>query len=113
MKLIYKCKNDLIELNELKNIKDRKKFVSNLKNCDIYAISEIASNCLLGNIPLNNCQYKNLEKYKNILRKVSSKNTALKSKKNIVIQKGGFLNILLPPVLSLLTKYIINRISKK
>ena len=112
MKLINQCKNELIQLNKLKNIKDRKKFVLNLKNCDIYAISEIASNCLLGNIPLNNCQFKNLKKYKNILRKISNKKTALNLKKKIIIQKGGFLNILLPSVLSLLATYIGNKLSK-
>ena len=75
-----------------------------VKNCDsdlVDAISECSFNVLKGNVPLKKCQHKRLSKYKNHLRCMSDKKIT-KRKKKAVLQKGGFLQALLQPVLSVL-----------
>ena len=113
MRLINQCKEDLIKLSKVKSVKERNKLIKDIKNCVIDAISEISSNCLLGNIPLTNCNYKKLQKYKNTLRALSTKNISRIKKRKLIQQKGGFLNILLPPVLTLLATAIGNIIDRR
>lgn len=74
----------------------------------INALCEIALNVLKGNIPLNDKQYKQLKKPKNIIRVVADKKVELVKKKNAINQTGGFLLPLLgaaiPFITSLLTR---------
>ena len=65
----------------------------------IKCISECALNILKGNVPLKPNEKKALGKYKNKLRQIVDKKTSLK-KKHSIIQKGGFLPLLLAPLLS-------------
>ncbi len=81
MKNILKCKKELIKLNKAKTIKQRNNLLKKSKKCVINAISEIALNCLKGNIPLNQCQFKNLKGYRNVLKQLSRKNVNVKNKK--------------------------------
>jgi hypothetical protein len=103
MDLIFKCKKDLQQIRKCKTIRERRKFIRNSKKCFIDAISEISKNCLIGNLPLNKCQFKYLKNYRTVLRKLSKKSPT-KKRRNIIIQKGGFLNILIPTALYLLKK---------
>jgi hypothetical protein len=111
---ILNCLRELEELSSA-NIKERKRLLSTFNDCVIDAISELALNCLKGNIPLKSCDFKKLKKYQNILRIISQPNKVT-TRRNILIQKGGFLNILVGPALSLLAalvgEYIGKRISK-
>lgn len=68
----------------------------------ITAISECVLNTLNGNIKVSNKDKKKLAKYKYTLRKLLS-NKAVKHKKEILIQKGGFLQFLLPSAIEFLT----------
>jgi hypothetical protein len=112
-----KILNCLQELEKLSSapIKERKRLLLEFNDCVIDAISEIALNCLKGNIPLKSCDFKKLKKHQNILRIISQPNK-IKYRRNILIQKGGFLNILLAPALSLIAtlvgEYIGKRIAK-
>lgn len=113
MDLIFKCENELRNINNAISVRKRNKIIRKSNKCVINAISEIALNCLLGNIPLTKCKYQEIIKYKNILRKLKKKNISTKKKREIVIQRGGFLNLLIPPVLSLLAGVAANIINKK
>jgi len=64
-------------------------------------VSECAKNVIKGNVPLGSRQMTNLRRRRHDLRALSKTNTSLKTKRKI-LQKGGFLSALLPPVLSLL-----------
>lgn len=77
-----------------------------LKTADkklINYICECVLNVLQGTVSLKNCQKYKLKKHKNILRKLvgkSKKKNCWKSKKRIIVQKGGsFLPLLLTPIL--------------
>lgn len=112
MDLILKCKSELKNLSKANTIKKRKLILKSFDNCVITAIAEISSNCLSGNVPLSTCNYKKLRKYKTILRQLAKKNISISKKKNIIIQKGGFLNILIPAAISLLTTVIERQFKK-
>jgi hypothetical protein len=75
-----------------------------VKKCDrgfLDCLSECAKNVIKGNVPLNERQMKSLRREKKNLRQLSVKKTSLKKKRRI-IQKGGFLGALIPPILSVL-----------
>ena len=83
---------------------DRKHCAHLLKNADnelINCICECALNVLRGNVPLDAKQKKNLQKYKNQLRQLTS-NSSLHKKKTIVQKGSGFLPFLLGPIISVL-----------
>jgi len=86
--------------------KARRDFV---RKCDkefLYCISECAKNVIKGNVPLTDSQKTTLRRKKNDLRALSLKKTSLRNRRKI-IQKGGFLTALLPPVLSVLASLLM------
>lgn len=75
-----------------------------LKKCNkefVDCVSECAKNVLRGNVPLTTNQKAKLRRNQKNLRSLAIKRTSLKKRRQI-LQKGGFLAALLPPVLSLL-----------
>ena len=109
---VLKCAKELDELSNVKDKVQRKELLKNAENCVIDAISEIAKNCLAGNIPLKSCDFKKLSKYQKQLRQISKKSSNQK-RRNIIVQSGGFLNLLIPPALTLIASVLSNVISKK
>jgi hypothetical protein len=71
----------------------------------IQLLCETTHNLLLGNIPLNDEKLKQLKKYKTKIRKLCSKNT-LETKKKLLGQTGGFLNVLIPALITGITSLI-------
>lgn len=78
----------------------RKQLLKTLAPDTIKAICECSLNVLNGNIPLSTQQKKQLTKYKSTLRKIAGKRGALYTKKKLIIQRGGFLNILIPAAIT-------------
>lgn len=82
----------------------------------ILCICECADNILRGNIPIKGTIKRKLSKHKKHLRELSDRKTKLKAKKQILVQHGGFLPLLLTPILSvagsLLADVISNAINK-
>lgn len=78
----------------------------------IDSICECILNLLNGNLSLSEDDEFRLGKYKNPLRKLLKK-LSLKEKKKILIQKGGFLQILLPSVITGLASIISSLITKE
>lgn len=95
--------------------KNKKKLRNTIIQCGsrdlIQSICECILNSLNGNITLGHEDIKKLEKYKKPLRKLL-KNISLKTKKKILIQNGGFLQILLPSVITGLASIIGSVIDK-
>lgn len=92
-----------LQLLQICPIELRKQLLENIDNECIKAICECCHNTLQGNIPLTAQQKEQLSVHKTILRKLSKRTVPLKEKREIITQKGGFLNILIPTVLSLIT----------
>jgi len=94
-----------LELDQLVKETDsikRSKLLKQVQDCVIDAISEIAKNCLSGNIPLSEEDFNKLSKYQNLLR-IISKPSPVEIRRNLIIQKGGFIDSLVPAALLLIT----------
>lgn len=99
------------QLADLKLIKSspkalRKQLLKKLPSRSVKAICECSLNALRGHIPLSSSQKRSLRKYKTTLRKIATKKGSLFHKKKLIVQQGGFLNILIPAALSVLTGLI-------
>ena len=82
--------------------KGKKEYVQKCDKEFINCVSECAKNVIKGNVPLTNRQMARLRRERNNLKALSVKKTSL-TKKRRILQRGGFLTALLPPVLSVLT----------
>lgn len=74
-----------------------------MKNADpelIKTISEIALNILAGNNKISNKSRKKLSRYKRQMRRLACSKQSLRSKRKILVQKGGFLPMLIGSILS-------------
>jgi len=95
--------------------KARRDYVRKCDNGFIHCVNECAKNVIKRNVPLTTRQIKNRRCRRNDLRALSTRKTSLQRKRKI-LQKSGFLSVLLPPVLSVLgnlfTKHVIERKSK-
>lgn len=79
-----------------------------IKKCDkqlIDCFCECSKNILKGRVPLQNRQLKRLRREKNKLRALALKHTSLKTKRKI-LQTGGFIGAILPPVLTVLSSLL-------
>ena len=84
----------------------RKHLLKKIPTRSVRTICECSLNVLKGNIPLTPSQKKSLAKYKTTLRKISSKKGSLSTKKKYIVQDGGFLSVLLPAAISVLTTLV-------
>jgi len=87
--------------------KARREYV---RKCDrefIECVSECAKNIIKGNVPLTDRQKATLRRKRYDLRSLSKTKTPLKTKRKI-LQSGGFLGAILPPVLSVLGGLLLN-----
>ena len=114
VKNILNCAEELHQLAKIRNGAKIRKKIAEVRDCVINAISELADNCLRGNIPLKKSGFKKLSLFKKLLRKLRRK-TKVKTRRNLLIQQGGFaiLPLLIPPALSLLASVVGSAINKK
>jgi len=95
-------------LKRLRKLGDRAKR-EYVRKCDrefVDCVSECAKNVIKGNVPLNARQKTALRRKRNDLRALAAKKTSQRKKRQI-LQKGGFLTALLPPVLSVLGSLLL------
>ena len=83
-------------LGKTKNKQKRKQLLDIANNEQIKAIQECAQNVLEGHIPLAKKDVKRLSKHKNILRTVRGAKLNNEQRRKLMMQNGGFLNVLLP-----------------
>jgi hypothetical protein len=69
---------------------------------EVRALTEIAANIVKGNFQLDPKTIHKLRKHKHSVRNLSKKSLSHKKKKVFLVQQGGFLPILLAPVLTAL-----------
>lgn len=93
-------------------VKKRKELLKkggrNIKLC----LSECALNILKGNVPLNKKQFGKLKKHRKSLQTLSKKNISNKKSQQLV-QRGGFLPMLLSPILGALASAAVKGIAGK
>lgn len=81
------------------NKKLRKAILENVSQDFIKTIIEIIFNTINGNTKLLSKDHKLLKRYKKELRLLSTSNGSIQSKRKVLIQKGGFLPVLLSSLL--------------
>ena len=110
MKKVVKQK-DLLNLlaNSKRNYK--KGIIDNADSKLIEAICESCDNLLIGNLPITVNDKEKLKKHRRSLVKLAE-NTTIEAKKKVLNQKGGFLNILIPAIISGIASIIAGYVSK-
>lgn len=99
----------------MKRLKENQHTLQVLKNCKpivrksiikygnselIKTLCEICINILNGNVKISPKCKNHLQNYKNSLRKLTAPKVKLQVKKKILVQKGGFLPVILSTILS-------------
>jgi len=92
-----------LEVLETAKPKLRKSILENAETDLIRCICECCHNILKGNVELTTDEKRVLCHHKKTIRDLSSKKISLKRKRDILVQKGGFLPALLGPILSIVT----------
>lgn len=86
-----------------------------MRHCDvnvIKALSEISLNTLKGNLKVSVKTKAKLKKYKTTLRKMACSKTKTSAKRNILVQKGGFLPTLIGVVLSSVLGKLMEKVTQ-
>lgn len=111
MSHVLSCQNFLHLLCETKSKKKQKGLIkfANLKQ--INAICEVVLNILNGNINIEEDTYKKLKSKRQVLRELVDK-VPLYQKKYL-LQKGGFLQFIIPSIISGLATVVASLIDKK
>ncbi|CAH1240723.1 Hypp6079 [Branchiostoma lanceolatum] len=94
---------DCLRVLSKANPKLRKAILSSVPNDLLKSICDCSHNVLSGNIRLTPGQKRGLSRHKNTLRQLSNKKIPLSRKRRTLIQKGGFLSLLLSPIISAIT----------
>ena len=107
-------KNQQDMLRVLANCKSklRKAILNNADKELVDAICQCVFNILQGNVKLNTKETHKLKSYRTALRKLVDK-SSLKTKKKILVQKGGFLQFLIPAAITGISSIISSLISAK
>lgn len=94
-------------LKVISTSKNPKQIIQKVPNSIVKSLCECVLNVLHGNVPLTKTQINSLSKHKTCLRKLSDKKVPLYKKRKLLVQKGdGFLSILLPAAISIISSLI-------
>ena len=102
----YKHKHYLALLGQAKNRNRRNKIIDVADKEELTAICDCIHNVLKGNVKLKNNQIMQLRKYKKHLRSLTNKRMSVKKRKDTLKQHGGFLPLLIPAAVSILSRLI-------
>ncbi len=72
----------------------------------IRAVAELALNVLSGNVKLSPKEKKQLSGFKQELRLLANKKLSLRKKRQVIVQRGGFIGALLAPLASILAPVV-------
>lgn len=84
----------------------RKSIIKGAKPDLISCISDICYNTLQGKVKLNPKEKRKISKYKNKLRKIANPATTLQSRRELIQRGGGFLQLLLRPLLTVIAPLV-------
>lgn len=101
------CEN-LVALSKAK-LKLRKQLLRKAKPATIKAISECVHNVCNGNVHISPSCKNRLKRHKTCWRRLVDKKVPLQKKRNILVQKGGFLPAFLLPVLGSIASALVSK----
>ena len=106
MSNLVKRQFSLLKVLKQANPKLRRAIISNSSSELILALCEVIANVLSGTVTLSPADKRTLKRHKAVLRKIANKYIGLKHKRALIVQRGGFLPVLLGPALGLLATII-------
>lgn len=109
-----RLKRNISMLHVLSHAKkpQRDALINTASKDQILCLCDCAHNFLNGNIPLSDKDIKKLLRHQDIIRYLASKKREnINNKKKLIIQSGGFLPILLSPLLGLAGSLLADTIS--
>lgn len=74
----------------------------------VQTLCEVCLNVLNGNINLSQPQKLKLKKYKNTIRELAGTKKSISKKRKILVQKGGFISLILSTVLGGLVNKLLS-----
>ena len=89
------------------NTKQRKALLQHISLELLKCLCECCLNVLKGNVSLSASQKRQLGRHRRVLRSMADRKTPNKRKRQLLLQKGGFLPALLGPILSTLAGLFI------
>jgi hypothetical protein len=89
----------------------RKAILESADNGLIYCLCECIVNILHGNVRITANRKRELAKHVKVLREIADRKTKVGRKRNLLIQKGGFLPALLAPVIGIASSLIGDLVS--
>ncbi len=92
---------DLLKILKKANPQQRKALLQSCEKGLICCLCECIKNVLLGNVKISKAKHNVLAEHAVVLRKLSDRKTNIDQKRNLLVQKGGFLPALLAPVLAI------------
>jgi len=93
----------------IKKSRPRRKALIQAATADqIKSIREAILNVANQNVPIPNRNLKKLRPYRKVLTRLAFANPSPRTSKKLLIQRGGFLNVLLPTVLSFIASSLAN-----
>lgn len=115
-----RLKRHIHELYTLHSCKpcQRNNYLKNASPDLVHCLCEVCHNILKGNIPISKNQLNKLKKHRNLMRKLvdiqgEKKNKNLKEKRKLISQTGGFLPLILTPLLTIASELIANKLVSK
>ena len=104
---VISCLPTLRKISRAKTAKQRNLLLLKCDKKVLYSICEICKNVVEKNIPISHARVKKLARFKKYIRLLSQKRTVpLKTKRKIILQKGGFLSSLLIPTTTILAQLL-------
>ncbi|KAJ8050804.1 hypothetical protein HOLleu_04142 [Holothuria leucospilota] len=79
----------------------------------ITSLCECVSNVVKGNVPVSKPQKSKLARYKKHLRVLSNKRLSQSKRRGILVQQGGFLSVLLKPIIQSLGGLLVGALTNK
>jgi len=100
-------------IKEVKNCKSktRNKYLSKASPAQIRSLCECVHNVYSGSVPVTSQIVEKLRPYAKDIKRLTYKRGKAECKRKYLIQKGGFLPILLGAVLPILGQLVVNAIS--
>ncbi len=91
---------------------ERKIVLQTAENGLLFCLCECIKNVLNGNVDLSKARHCELAKHAGVLRKLADRKIPVHTKRNLLVQKGGFLPALLAPILGIASGLIGDLVGK-
>lgn len=104
--------SDLLRVLQRANPKLRQAILAAIDNDTVRCLSECCYNIVNGNITLTPQQKRKLTRHKTAIRELANKKVALKRKRQLLVQRGGFpIAAVLTPLLSVAASLLADGIT--